>query len=525
MVCPACGAWFGRLPRSLGRDAETAALSPAGGALSGAFAKTLPPMLYAALALIPLAKRVRHRPHAAAVFTIVFFLLPCTRQNALIFCRREAGLSTKIAKGVVSKDKNLHFPLFPAKTSEIHEIREEKTMSRKEAVTASAPEGVNFRRLTYESIPEMWSFQFWIGLILSLAASVVRRLIGLVAEAGGVATTANLREVLLSWRSPILLILGAVLVLLFIVLELFAQILMNRDVLSGQESSVRKEVREALVSARRFLTPGGVPILLYIFIAVPLCGLGFSISLTESFHIPNFIMDVVYATPLYIAAYIVLILALLWFGFRSIFSVHAVLIDGMTPTEGRKESLRIIMAHGKAFAWDMFKVLVVLALIQDAVSILVAVAEAAVSLRPDPTPEGYLVELNRLLESGVTDTDAAIIRYRTLCAFVIIFGSLIRSIAILLCGAYTMLRFTRCYLAYSREEEPPVWRPRPKKARYILKRERCSSRDSETSPASTVTCSSWRKRWRRTGGSTRSTRQARKRSSGRSTPRPACISS
>ena len=127
-------------------------------------------------------------------------------------------------------------------------------MSEKESVAASAPEGVSFRRLTYEAIPEMWSFQFWISLILSLAASVVQRLIGLVAEAGGnVSTTANLREVMFSWRSPILLILGAVLVLLFIVLELFAQILMNRDVLGGQESSVRKEAREAFAAARRFL--------------------------------------------------------------------------------------------------------------------------------------------------------------------------------------------------------------------------------------------------------------------------------
>lgn len=301
-------------------------------------------------------------------------------------------------------------------------------MSEKESVAASAPEGVSFRRLTYEAIPEMWSFQFWISLILSLAASVVQRLIGLVAEAGGnVSTTANLREVMFSWRSPILLILGAVLVLLFIVLELFAQILMNRDVLGGQESSVRKEAREAFAAARRFLT------------------------------------------PLYILAYVVLILALLWFEFRSIFSVHAVLIDGMTPAEGRKESLRIIKAHGKAFAWGMFKVLVVLALIQGVVSIFFDMTEIVISLKPDPAPEGYLVTLSRLLESGITDTDAAIIRHRVLCAFVVLFGSLIKSIAILLCGTYTMLRFTRYYLAYSREEEPAVWQPYPKKARYIWK--------------------------------------------------------
>ena len=336
--------------------------------------------------------------------------------------------------------------------------------------TVAQSENIPFRRLVYEALPEMWSFQFWVGLILTAAAWGIRRLISVVAEAGGaVATTANLRGVLLSWRGPVLLILGTVLVLLFIVLELFAHILMNRDVLNGETASVRKEVGEAFRSTRRFLTPAGIPILLYIFIAVPLCGLGFSISMTSAFHIPNFIMDVVMATPLYAVAYIALIMALLWFGFRSIFSVHAVLLDGMTPTEGRKKSVRIIRAHGRAFAWGMFKVLLVMGLIQGVVILLGGILEGVVGALVPSVPEGYYFDIKKLLDTGMTEMDVAAVKYRSICAFTVFFGSLVRSIAVLLCGAYTMLRFTRYYLAYSREGEPEGWRGRPKRAKYFMK--------------------------------------------------------
>ena len=93
---------------------------------------------------------------------------------------------------------------------------------------------------------------------------------------------------------------------------------------------------------QRFLCPSGLPVLIYIFLTVPLCGVGFSISLTESLYIPNFIMEVVKANPLYALLYSAVIIMLFIMGFRYIFSIHAILLDNQTPLEALKTSKNII---------------------------------------------------------------------------------------------------------------------------------------------------------------------------------------
>ena len=159
---------------------------------------------------------------------------------------------------------------------------------------------VPFKKLVWEAVPEMWTFQFWSAVILAIPAGLLMNLLYGVAESGGTAlTSANLRQMLLSWRTPVLLVLGGILILWYISVEVFAQIHMNGDVLQGNRTRIWREIGKGIGSLRRFFTPTGILVLLYIFIAVPLCGIGFSISLTETFYIPNFIMEAVRATPLY----------------------------------------------------------------------------------------------------------------------------------------------------------------------------------------------------------------------------------
>lgn len=111
---------------------------------------------------------------------------------------------------------------------------------------------------------------------------------------------------------------------------MFAQIYLYDDIINGRKLSIIGELARGLRALRRFLCPGGLLVLLYIFIAVPLIGVGFTISLTENFYIPNFIMEVVRAKPLYNAAYWAIIAALGIVGICGIFTLHGTLIDGLT---------------------------------------------------------------------------------------------------------------------------------------------------------------------------------------------------
>ncbi|MBQ4304130.1 MAG: hypothetical protein II774_06505, partial [Lachnospiraceae bacterium] len=76
---------------------------------------------------------------------------------------------------------------------------------------------VGFGTLAYEALPEMWSFQLLSAAILAVPASLLTNLISAVASTGGGAiTSADLKALFLSWRFPVILFLGILLVFLYV---------------------------------------------------------------------------------------------------------------------------------------------------------------------------------------------------------------------------------------------------------------------------------------------------------------------
>ena len=210
---------------------------------------------------------------------------------------------------------------------------------------------ISYGRLVFQAIPELFSYQMISSILLAAATWGLYKLINLVAESGGAAlTTANLTDLLLSWRGLAILLLGVVLVSVFAAFEIFASIYLYDDILNGRTVRIFAEIGQGFRALRRFLCPGGLLVLLYIFIAVPLCGIGFSISLTENFYIPNFIMEVVRSTPLYNALYWIVMLALLAVGLGGVFTLHGVLLDGMKPKAAFAASWRLWKKNWKTLS-------------------------------------------------------------------------------------------------------------------------------------------------------------------------------
>ena len=327
---------------------------------------------------------------------------------------------------------------------------------------------VGFGRLAYEALPEMWSFQVLSAVILAIPASLLTQMISAVAStAGGAITSADLNALFLSWRFPVMLILGTLLVFLYVAIELFAQIHLTGDILRGEQAGIRREIGAGFRSLRRFFCPEGALVLLYIFIAVPICGMGFSIGLTKSLYIPNFIMEVVYKTPLYTAAYAVVTVFLLWFGFRSLFTLHAVLLDQMTPTEGRKRSFRIMKENRRSFLFGMFRLMLILFLVYFAASMLFIVLPTSyLTIKGVKMPLSFRIDLTQMQELG--EQEAVVIVYRIACAAAVLIGTYLFSVVSLLCSSYFMLRFTRWYLIFTGRDRER-WPERPKKARYRWK--------------------------------------------------------
>ena len=342
---------------------------------------------------------------------------------------------------------------------------------RKRGLKVEEQKRISFGKLAFEALPEMWGFHFIAAIILTVVVKAFLWVMNRVGEAGvGAATTANIGKVLFSWRAPVLLLLGILVVLCYIVAELLSQIYLADDIIEGHESSIRRELGMGIRSLRRFSTPTGILVLLFIFIAVPLTGIGFSISLTESFHIPNFIMDVVYSKPVYALGYLAVLLLLLWVAYRYCFVVHAILLDGMKPSEGRRTSAKIMKEHGKGILLSLLKLYLILFAIRFAVYMLFCCLPGILVEHMGRTlPHAQVIDIVGIIKAGSgSETEYRIILYRVLSSFVILVGGYIFATVTLLCGAYFMLQFTRFYLD-NRHEVASDFPERPKKTLYRRK--------------------------------------------------------
>ncbi|MCR5626676.1 MAG: glycerophosphoryl diester phosphodiesterase membrane domain-containing protein [Lachnospiraceae bacterium] len=332
------------------------------------------------------------------------------------------------------------------------------------------PVKVSFGKLSFQALPEMWTFQILVAIILAIPGLFLIWLINWVAGVGGnVVTTANLKMFILSWRFPVVIILGFLLVLVYLVLELFAQIYLTDYILTGKRVTIWNCVKNGINAVKKFLNPQGIRVILFIFIAVPLCGVGFSLSLTRSFYIPNFIMEVVLKTPLYAIAYIAVILLFIWLAYRSVFILHAVLLDGMTPLEGKKYSSRLVKEHRKEFITGIIlNVLAILAIILVSNIIFYYIPEWLLGDYGNSLPKNYRIDFLKTLESGgsFSSLDIQVIAYRIVAVFAVLVEKYLFSVVTLLCGAYFMLNFNRYYLLYSKKAQAP-WPERPIKSRYI----------------------------------------------------------
>ncbi len=331
---------------------------------------------------------------------------------------------------------------------------------------------ISFHKLSLQALPEMWVFQIFIYLILAVPALILLGLIDWIAGIGGnVITTSDIKGFVFSWKLPVILILIFLLVLVYVVIELFSQVYFTDSLLKGQKAGIRKCIAEGIKSAKRFMNFAGIITILFILIAVPLCGVGFFISLSESFYIPNFIMDVVLKNPLFAAAYFALILFFIWIAYHSIFILHAVLLDNMTPAEGRRYSSRLVKEH----RFDFLKRMVLSILTIAAIMFLSGVffdnlPGWLLGNWAQTMPRNYNIDIKGIIETGakLSDLDKKVIMYRIISAFVVILEKYLTAIVTLVCGGYLMLVLDESYLEYS-GKGGNLWPQRPKNGRYIRK--------------------------------------------------------
>ena len=330
---------------------------------------------------------------------------------------------------------------------------------------------VSYRRLIYESLPELWGYQAVSGFILICLSSLLFYLLDRIAETNGSAvTTANMKSLLLSWRLPLIGVTGFVLVAVFFMIEILAQIHNSYDVLNGNPAGIRREFLKVALDVRRFLNPAGIGLIVFVFLAVPLTGIGFGISLTESFYIPRFMGDYIWKNPLLAVGTVVLYAFLIFTGIRWLFVFHAVLIDRVDPAEGKKISTGIIKKHWKALFVHFLKYFLIVSLIYLGFFIVFnGLPRIWLERNGEGLPPNYPLTTEQLMDySSLTDVEKQVFSFRMLSLLYALFNKYFEALFLMLSSAYLMLEVTREYLLYTRGVQA-VCKARPRRFSYKMK--------------------------------------------------------
>ncbi|MBP3735765.1 MAG: glycerophosphoryl diester phosphodiesterase membrane domain-containing protein [Lachnospiraceae bacterium] len=324
---------------------------------------------------------------------------------------------------------------------------------RKKTLIPEEQRQISFGRLTFQSIPEILRFQFITKIILFCVAFAANTLAAVILASGNLnaVTTANFKELFLNWRVLPIFLLTAGVILIYLDFSIFAQIVFCSDVLTGKQVRYRTILKEGTLSIKKILTLSGLPIIFYTLIAVPLVGVGFSLSLTENLQIPDFVMHVIRSNRLYMTAYVLALIVIAVIGFLHIFTIHGVVLDDLSPREARKQSTALIRTHWRGYLkrllyWIVFVAagILLIALLVTVIYFVLTIAAGVVDV-----PENYALSIDKLGSGEMTALDRAVVRSRAMTIFASLLGALLVSVYVFVMSSCSMLIFTQAYLHFT----------------------------------------------------------------------------
>ena len=307
------------------------------------------------------------------------------------------------------------------------------------------------KKSSFAAVIEIWRFRVFTFLLLVIPVNLLDNMVErLVNSSGGAFTTAN-PGMIAGWRSPLLFLLLALLVFWYFVFEILSQVYLCEDILMGEDSHILHEIGRGFRSVRKFFSPRGLLLVLFITVAVPLIGIGFSISLTESFYIPHFISGVIFSDPLYSILYAALLVLLSVFAYRSIFTIHAMLIDNLGAAEAQRKSVGIIKEHGREFLKKFIMLIILSGVIVFAAHLLtVDIPGVFLAIKGAGLPSGYPVSLSDGV--SLTELEQSVLKYRVFSALYVLMGTYVYTVVQVLVSSNIVVQLTKYYFLYTGRE-------------------------------------------------------------------------
>ncbi|MBA2794892.1 glycerophosphodiester phosphodiesterase family protein [Streptococcus porcinus] len=159
----------------------------------------------------------------------------------------------------------------------------------------------------------------------------------------------------LSLQGAGIFILALILLVILVAFDINAFIIISVLARKGSSDiSLLQMLAISFKSIKNFLRPQGLLILIYVAVIIPLIGIGITISPMSNFTIPNFITEVIYNTPIYLAVYCGFLLIFTFITLKYFFFFHYCLLEGESIKDSLLKASRLMKGHWKSFIKDFF---------------------------------------------------------------------------------------------------------------------------------------------------------------------------
>lgn len=203
------------------------------------------------------------------------------------------------------------------------------------------------------ALPQFLSYEVVTRLIMGVVILPVFGVVTLLllgSRSEPVVTNATLVPFLASWQGVVFMLLVLALVAWAVVAELGGSITISaRARFDRSIGSYRGILGHSLRRAPNLLGPGGLVVLFYLGVALPLTGAGLNISLLSNLAVPRFIMATIESTPGLLAGYIALVVVLLAVAVLLSYTFPLIMIGNLKAWPAVRASAVMVVRNPKVY--------------------------------------------------------------------------------------------------------------------------------------------------------------------------------
>lgn len=203
----------------------------------------------------------------------------------------------------------------------------------------------------FQALPTIFNYQIITKILIGIWVFLLGRIFQVLLRSSGrvAVTSGDWQFLFTTWQGLFILFLGLFSLFIYVAIDLNAKIVICRNILTEEKSTVRSTIREGFEASKSLFNIRGIVVIIYIALIAPILGIGVSITMTEGLYIPTFIASFIQGSVLYSILAGIAVFLFLSLGIANLFILHGIVIDKLPIKEAGLQSRKLIRANWKDY--------------------------------------------------------------------------------------------------------------------------------------------------------------------------------